>query len=72
MQGPMRGNGSAVTVPNDIGQAGSFLVRTELAITYQLISVGSDFRARRKQPDQHRRKYFFLRAPASSVVCTDC
>ena len=64
--------GSAVTVPSNIGQAGSFLVRTELAIPYQLISFGSDFLPAGSSQITISRQYFYRPRTGSSVACTDC
>jgi Flp pilus assembly protein TadG len=64
--------GSAVTVPSDIDQPSTFLVRTELAIPYQLISFGSDFLPAGSSQITISREYFYRPRTDSSVTCSDC
>ncbi|WFU09129.1 pilus assembly protein [Rhizobium sp. CB3090] len=64
--------GSAVTVPSDIDQPSTFLVRTELAVPYQLISFGSDFLPAGSSQITISREYFYRPRTGSSVTCSDC
>ncbi|MDE1990936.1 MAG: pilus assembly protein [Rhizobiaceae bacterium] len=63
---------SAVTVPTDIDQASSFLIRTELAMPYQLISFGNDFLPAGTNQITLSREYFYRQRVGNSVSCTDC
>ncbi|MGY5807296.1 TadE/TadG family type IV pilus assembly protein [Rhizobium sp. LEGMi198b] len=64
--------GSTATVPSDINQASTFLVRTELAIPYQLISFGSDFLPAGSSQITISREYFYRPRTDSTVTCSDC
>ncbi|MBB5576745.1 MULTISPECIES: TadE/TadG family type IV pilus assembly protein [Rhizobium] len=64
--------GSAVTVPSDIDLPSTFLVRTELAIPYQLISFGSDFLPAGSSQITISREYFYRPRTDTSVTCSDC
>lgn len=65
--------GIAVTLPTDLNQANSFLVRTELTIPYKLFSFGPDFlpNADLTQITISRQSYYRQRTGAS-VTCSDC
>ncbi|WP_037136231.1 TadE/TadG family type IV pilus assembly protein [Rhizobium leucaenae] len=64
--------GSAVTVPSDIDQPSTFLVRTELAIPYQLISFGSDFLPAGSSQITIGREYFYRPRTETAITCSDC
>lgn len=64
--------GSAVTVPSDINQPSSFLVRTELAIPYQILSFGSDFLPAGSNQITIGRSYFYRPRGKDPATCSDC
>ncbi|AYG57650.1 TadE/TadG family type IV pilus assembly protein [Rhizobium jaguaris] len=64
--------GSTVTVPSNIAQPSTFLVRTELAIPYQLISFGSDFLPAGSSQITISREYFYRPRTNTSISCADC
>ncbi|QND49180.1 pilus assembly protein [Rhizobium lusitanum] len=65
-------NGSAVTVPSDLKLPSSFLVRTELAIPYQMLSFGSDFLPAGSNQITIGRSYFYRPRSGSAITCSDC
>ena len=65
--------GSAVTgVPTDLNKASSFLVRTELAVPYTLISFGPDFLPAGMNSITMQRQYFYRQRTGTSIKCDDC
>ncbi|HEX8044916.1 TadE/TadG family type IV pilus assembly protein [Rhizobium sp.] len=64
--------GSAVTVPSDLKLPSSFLVRTELAIPYQMLSFGSDFLPAGSNQITIGRSYFYRPRGADPITCGDC
>ncbi|HEY0123663.1 MAG TPA: TadE/TadG family type IV pilus assembly protein [Rhizobium sp.] len=64
--------GSAVTVPSDLKLPGSFLVRTELALPYQMLSFGSDFLPAGSNQITISRSYFYRPREGDSITCGDC
>ncbi len=66
-------SGSAVTgVPTDLNKANSFLVRTELAVPYKLISFGPDFLPAGMNSITMQRRYFYRQRTGDSITCSDC
>ena len=66
-------SGSAVTgVPTDLNKANSFLVRTELAVPYKLISFGPDFLPAGMNSITMQRRYFYRQRTGDSITCNDC
>jgi Flp pilus assembly protein TadG len=64
---------SVVTgVPADLNKASSFLVRTELAVPYNLISFGPDFLPSGMNSITMRRQYFYRQRSGTSITCGDC
>jgi len=64
--------GNAVTVPSDIKLPSSFLVRTELAIPYQILSFGSDFLPAGSNQITIGRSYFYRPRSGNAITCSDC
>ncbi|MQB34346.1 TadE/TadG family type IV pilus assembly protein [Rhizobium rhizogenes] len=64
--------GSAVTVPSDLNLPSSFLVRTELAIPYQILSFGSDFLPAGSNQITIGRSYFYRPRGVDPITCSDC
>ena len=64
--------GSTVTVPTDLNKATSFLVRTELAIPYKLMSFGPDFLPSGTNTITISRQYFYRQRTGTSIACGDC
>jgi Flp pilus assembly protein TadG len=64
--------GSAVTVPSDLKLPSSFLVRTELAIPYQMLSFGSDFLPAGSNQITIGRSYFYRPRGTDPITCGDC
>lgn len=64
--------GSTVTVPSDIKLPSSFLVRTELAIPYQILSFGSDFLPAGSNQITIGRTYFYRPRGVDPITCSDC
>lgn len=62
---------SAVTVPADISKAGSFLVRTELSIPYQLFLFAPTLMANRSIITINR-NYYYRQRQDVNVPCSDC
>jgi len=65
-------SGSVVTVPNNMNQAGTFLVRSELAIPYQLINFGSDLLPNGSSQITISRQYYYRQRIGSTISCSDC
>jgi Flp pilus assembly protein TadG len=64
---------SVVTgVPADLNKASSFLVRTELAVPYSLISFGPNFLPSGMNSITIRRQYFYRQRTGTSITCSDC
>jgi Flp pilus assembly protein TadG len=65
--------GVAVTLPTDLNQANSFLVRTELSIPYQLFSFGPDFLPNADLSQiTISRQSFYRQRKGDDVKCSDC
>lgn len=65
-------SGTAITVPSNLNQASTFLVRSELAIPYQLISFGSSFLPNGTNQITISRQYYYRQRVGSSISCSDC
>lgn len=63
---------SAVAVPTDLDKPSSFLVRTELAVPYELISFGSDFLPAGSNEITLSRDYFYRPRGTSPITCSGC
>jgi Flp pilus assembly protein TadG len=61
-----------VSVPTDMAKANSFLVRTELALPYQLLSFGPDFLPSGTNTITISRQYFYRQRTGNSMTCSDC
>ncbi|MDL2400160.1 TadE/TadG family type IV pilus assembly protein [Rhizobium mayense] len=64
--------GSTVTVPVNIAQPSTFLVRTELTVPYQLISFGADFLPAGSSQITIGREYFYRPRSKDPITCSDC
>lgn len=64
--------GSAATVPSDLNLPSSFLVRTELAVPYQMLSFGSDFLPAGSNQITIGRSYFYRPRGVDPITCSDC
>lgn len=64
--------GSAVAVPTDLGQAGTFLVRSELTIPYKMFSFGPDFLPASYNQISISRQYYYRLRTGSDLACTGC
>ncbi|NLR98548.1 pilus assembly protein [Rhizobium sp. P38BS-XIX] len=64
--------GSSVTVPANMNQASTFLVRSELSIPYQLISFGSNFLPNGSNQITINRQYYYRQRGGTSISCSDC
>jgi len=64
--------GSLVTVPNNMNQASTFLVRSELAIPYQLINFDTNFLPNGSTQITISRQYYYRQRVGTSISCSDC
>lgn len=64
--------GSAVSVPSDLSQPSTFLIRTELALPYQLLSFGADFLPAGSNEITISRQYYYRPRTADAITCSDC
>ena len=65
-------SGTVITVPSNMNQASTFLVRSELAIPYQLISFGTDFLPSGTNQITISRQYYYRQRVGNSISCSDC
>lgn len=64
---------STVTgVPTALNKPNSFLVRTELAVPYTLISFGPNFLPAGMNSITMQRQYFYRQRTGTSIKCDDC
>lgn len=64
--------GSPVTVPANMNQASTFLVRSELALPYQLLTFGSNFLPSGTNQITISRQYYYRQRVGNSISCSDC
>ncbi|GES47045.1 membrane protein [Rhizobium dioscoreae] len=64
--------GSTVTVPANMNQASTFLVRSELALPYQLLSFGANFLPSGTNQITISRQYYYRQRVGTSISCSDC
>ncbi|OCI91920.1 hypothetical protein A6U86_20625 [Rhizobium sp. AC27/96] len=64
--------GTALTVPNNMNQASTFLIRSELALPYQLLSFGTNFLPSGTNQITISRQYYYRQRVGSSISCSDC
>ncbi|MBB6487598.1 Flp pilus assembly protein TadG [Rhizobium lusitanum] len=64
--------GNPVTVPNNMNQAGTFLVRSELAIPYQLINFDTNFLPNGSTQITISRQYYYRQRVGTGISCSDC
>ncbi len=64
--------GSTVTVPANMNQASTFLVRSELALPYQLLSFGANFLPSGTNQITISRQYYYRQRVGNSISCSDC
>lgn len=64
--------GSAVSVPSDLSQPSTFLVRTELSLPYQLLSFGADFLPAGSNQITISRQYYYRPRTKDAIACSDC
>jgi Flp pilus assembly protein TadG len=64
--------GTTVTVPANMNQASTFLVRSELSLPYQLISFGSNFLPSGTNQITISRQYYYRQRVGNSISCSDC
>lgn len=64
--------GSTVTVPANMNQASTFLVRSELALPYQLMSFGANFLPSGTNQITISRQYYYRQRVGNSISCSDC
>ena len=64
--------GTAITIPANLNQASTFLVRSELAIPYQLISFGANFLPSGSNQITISRQYYYRQRVGTSISCGDC
>ncbi|KAA0700005.1 pilus assembly protein [Neorhizobium sp. P12A] len=69
---PYSAGSAASGVPTDMNTAGSFLVRTELSIPYQMLSFGPDFLPSGTNTITISREYFYRQRTGQSIPCSDC
>lgn len=65
-------SGTAVTVPSNMNQASTFLVRSELAIPYQLLTFGASFLPSGSNQITISRQYYYRQRVGTSISCSDC
>lgn len=65
-------SGTPVIVPSNLNQASTFLVRSELAIPYQLISFGATFLPNGTNQITISRQYYYRQRVGNSLTCSDC
>lgn len=64
--------GSTVTLPANMNQASTFLVRSELALPYQLLSFGANFLPSGTNQITISRQYYYRQRVGTSISCSDC
>ncbi|WP_092715159.1 TadE/TadG family type IV pilus assembly protein [Rhizobium multihospitium] len=64
--------GSTVTVPANMNQASTFLVRSELALPYQLLTFGANFLPSGTNQITISRQYYYRQRVGTSISCSDC
>ena len=65
-------SGTTLTVPANMNQASTFLVRSELALPYQLLSFGSNFLPSGTNQITISRQYYYRQRVGTSISCSDC
>ncbi len=65
-------SGTTVTVPANMNQASTFLVRSELALPYQLLSFGPTFLPSGTNQITISRQYYYRQRIGNSISCSDC
>ncbi|MBB4244063.1 MULTISPECIES: TadE/TadG family type IV pilus assembly protein [Rhizobium] len=64
--------GSTVTLPANMNQASTFLVRSELTHPYQLLSFGANFLPSGTNQITISRQYYYRQRVGTSISCSDC
>lgn len=64
--------GSAITVPNDLKIANSFLVHSELSIPYSLLLYLPGLNGTETKSFNISKDYYYRQRVGSSVTCSDC
>ncbi|KAA1185990.1 pilus assembly protein [Rhizobium tropici] len=65
-------SGTTITVPANMNQASTFLVRSELSLPYQLISFGANFLPSGTNQITISRQYYYRQRVGNSISCSDC
>ena len=65
-------SGTVITVPANMNQASTFLVRSELSLPYQLISFGTNFLPSGTNQITISRQYYYRQRVGNSISCSDC
>ncbi|ENN84566.1 hypothetical protein RHSP_73273 [Rhizobium freirei PRF 81] len=65
-------SGTVVTVPSNMNQASTFLVRSELAIPYQLMNFGTNFLPNGTSQITIGRQFYYRQRAGTSITCSDC
>lgn len=65
-------SGTPITVPANMNQASTFLVRSELAIPYQITSFGTNFLPNGTNQITISRQYYYRQRIGNSISCSDC
>jgi Flp pilus assembly protein TadG len=69
---PYATNSPTSDVPTDMDKASSFLVRTELAIPYTMLSFGPNFLPSGTNTINISKKYYYRQRTGTSITCSDC